>query len=226
MGGMLMPGGWTMSMMWMRMPGQTWLGAAASFLGMWIVMMAVMMLPSLIPMLARYGEALAPTTSMRRSGLTALAASGYFVVWAVLGLALFPMGVALAALAMQQPAVARGVPIGAGLVVLIAGALQFTEWKARQLACCKNAPGPGRTLPADARTAWRHGMRLGLHCSLCCGNLMAILLALGVMDVRVMAIVTAAITLERLAPSGERIARSVGAVIVAGGLLLIAINSL
>ena len=33
MGGMPMPGGWTMSMAWMRMPGQTWLGAAASFLG-------------------------------------------------------------------------------------------------------------------------------------------------------------------------------------------------
>ena len=34
MGGMPMPGGWTMSMAWMRMPGQTWPGFAASFLGM------------------------------------------------------------------------------------------------------------------------------------------------------------------------------------------------
>ena len=34
MGEMPMPGGWTMSMAWMRMPGQTWPGAAASFLGM------------------------------------------------------------------------------------------------------------------------------------------------------------------------------------------------
>ena len=45
MGGMRMPGGWTMSMTWMQMPGQTWLGAAASFLGMWIMMMVAMMLP-------------------------------------------------------------------------------------------------------------------------------------------------------------------------------------
>ena len=44
-----MPGGWTMSMVWMRMPGQTWPGAAASFLGMWVVMMVAMMLPSLAP---------------------------------------------------------------------------------------------------------------------------------------------------------------------------------
>jgi len=51
MGEMPMPGGWTMSMAWMRMPGQTWPGAAASFLGMWIVMMVAMMLPSLVPML-------------------------------------------------------------------------------------------------------------------------------------------------------------------------------
>ena len=51
MGGMSMPGGWTMSMTWMRMPGQSWPGAAASFLGMWIVMMIAMMLPSIAPTL-------------------------------------------------------------------------------------------------------------------------------------------------------------------------------
>jgi len=54
MGEMPMPGGWTMSMAWMRMPEQTWPGAAASFLGMWVVMMVAMMLPSLVPMLWRY----------------------------------------------------------------------------------------------------------------------------------------------------------------------------
>jgi len=59
MGGMPMPGGWTMSMAWMRMPGQTWLGATASFLGMWLVMMFAMMLPSLLPMLRHYREAVA-----------------------------------------------------------------------------------------------------------------------------------------------------------------------
>ena len=54
---MPMPGGWTMSMAWMRMPGQTWPGAASSFLGMWVVMMVAMMLPSLVPMLLRYRRA-------------------------------------------------------------------------------------------------------------------------------------------------------------------------
>ena len=61
MGGMPMPGGWTMSMAWMRMPGQTWPGAAASFLGMWVVMMVAMMLPSLVPMLWRYRQAVGRT---------------------------------------------------------------------------------------------------------------------------------------------------------------------
>jgi predicted metal-binding membrane protein len=125
----------------------------------------------------------------------------------------------LAAVAMQLPALARAVPIAVGVVVVIAGALQFSAWKARYLARCREAPGRGRTLPADAGTAWRHGLRLGLHCSRCCVGLMAILLVIGVMDFRAMAVVTAAITVERLAPAGERVARVTGAVAVAAGLV-------
>jgi predicted metal-binding membrane protein len=123
---------------------------------------------------------------------------------------------------MQLPALARAVPMAAGVVVLIAGSLQFTAWKARQLACCREGRGLDRTLPADASTAWRHGLRIGLHCSRCCAGLMAILLVIGVMDLRAMAGVTAVITVERLAPGGERVMRAVGAVIVGAGLLLIA----
>ena len=106
MGGMPMPGGWTMSMAWMRMPGQTWPGAAASFLLMWVVMMVAMMLPSLVPMLWRYREAVGGTGEARRGGLTALVGVGYFFVWAVFGMAAFALGVALAAIEMQQPALA------------------------------------------------------------------------------------------------------------------------
>ena len=222
MGGMPMPGGWTMSMAWMRMPGQTWLGAAASFLGMWAVMMVAMMLPSLVPMLWRYRQAVGGSDETRLDRLTVLAGVGYFFVWIMFGVAAFPLGVALAAIEMQQPAIARVVPIAVGAIVLLAGFLQFTAWKARQLACCRQAPGRGRTLPADAGTAWRHGLRLGLHCSYCCAGPMAILLVIGVMDLRAMAVVTAAITVERLAPAGERVARAIGVVAVGAGLLLIA----
>ena len=222
MGRMPMPGGWTMSMAWMRMPGQTWLGAAASFLGMWIVMMAAMMLPSLVLMLWRYRQAVDSTGETRLGLLTAIVGIGYFLVWIMFGMAAFPVGVLLATLAMKQPALALAVPIAVGVVVLLAGCLQLTSWKARQLACCREVPGRERTLAADGATAWRHGVHLGLHCCRCCAGLMAILLVIGVMDLRAMAIVGAVITLERLAPAGDRVARATGAVFMGAGLFLIA----
>jgi predicted metal-binding membrane protein len=151
-----------------------------------------------------------------------LVSLGYFSVWTVLGMAAFALGVALAALEMQQSVLARAAPVAVGVVVLIAGALQFSAWKARQLACCRAAPDPRRRVPADAATAWRDGLRLGVHCSYCCAGPTAILLVVGVMDLRAMAVVTAAITLERLAPAGTRVARAIGAVVVAAGLWLIA----
>jgi predicted metal-binding membrane protein len=226
MGGMPMSGGWTMSMAWMRMPGQTWSGAAASFLGMWVVMMVAMMLPSLVPMLWRYREAVGRTTGARLGRLTALVGVGYFSVWSVFGMAAFPIGLALAAIEMQHAAVARAVPIAVGVVVLIAGALQFTAWKARHLACCREASGRARPLPADVGTAWRYGLRLGLHCAYCCAGFIAILLVIGVMDLRAMVVVAAAITVERVAPAGERIARATGIVAVGAGLFLLARASL
>jgi predicted metal-binding membrane protein len=221
-GGMLMPGGWTMSMAWMRMPGQTWAGAAASLLGMWVVMMVAMMLPSLIPMLWRYREAVTSAAETRLGLLTRLVGMGYFSVWTLFGMVAFPLGFALAEAEMQYPALSRAVPFAVGVIVLIAGACHFTAWKAHYLACCRESPGRGRTLPADAGTAWRHGMRLGLDCSYCSAGLTAILLVMGVMDLRVMAVVTTAITAERLAPAGERVARAIGVLVVCAGVLLLA----
>jgi predicted metal-binding membrane protein len=104
--------------------------------------------------------------------------------------------------------------------VLIAGCLQFTQWKLRHLACCR--PAPVRTVNDDAAAAYRYGVRLGLHCAKCCGGQIAILLVVGVMDLVAMAVVAAAITVERLLPAGERVARVMGIVIIATGILLIA----
>ena len=134
---------------------------------------------------------------------------------------------------MQMPAVARAVPVSLAIVVLLAGAFQFTAWKAHHLACCRSSPGGDLTftggdlttgrdfaIPADAGTAWRYGVRLGLHCSRACAGLTAILLVIGVMDLLAMAVVAAAITAERLAPSGERVAWAVGAVSIVAGVYL------
>jgi predicted metal-binding membrane protein len=225
MRGMPMPGGWAMSMTWMRMPGETWSGAAASFVGMWVVMMVAMMLPSLVPMLWRYRQAVFRVKETRLGPLTALVSLGYFFVWTLIGLALFPLGVALAACEMELPALARAVPVAVAVVILVAGGLQFSQWKAHHLARCREAPGRGCTLPPDAGTAWRQGIRFGLHCGFSCANLTGILLVAGVMDLRAMTVVAAAITAERLVPTGERVARAIGVVVVGTGLLLVAQTS-
>ena len=154
MAGMPICGSSTVSMAWRPMPGQTWVGAAASFLGMWVVMMVAMMLPSLVSMLWRYRQAIGARGEARLDRLTALVGAGYFFVWTLFGIAAFPLGAALAAVEMQLPALARAVPIAMGWVVLIAGAFQFTAWKARHLACCRAAAGRGRALPAEAGAAW------------------------------------------------------------------------
>jgi predicted metal-binding membrane protein len=222
MGDMSMPGGWTMSMAWMRMPGQTWLDTATSFLGMWVVMMIGMMQPALVPMLWRYRKAMTRRGATRLGWPTTLVGMGYFSVWSMFGIAAFPAGAVLAMLEMQLPVLARTVPLAVGLVVLIAGALQFTAWKTHHLACCRKELACVHGLGTDAGSAWRHGLRLGLQCSACCGNLMVVPLVVGVMDLRAMAVVTLAITVERLVPRGERLARGIGAVAISAGLFLIA----
>lgn len=222
MDGMSMPGGWTLSMAWMRMPGQSWAGAAASFLGMWCVMMVAMMLPSLLPMLRRYRMAVGLAGTAHMEGLTARVGLAYFLVWIACGALVFPLGVVLAALEMDVPALARAVPLAAAAVVSLAGGLQFSRWKMHHLACCRGAGGHCHALAADAATAWRHGLRLGWHCCTCCAGQTAVLLAIGVMDLRAMAAVTAAITAERLMPGGARMARVIGVVFVGVGLLMVA----
>lgn len=208
MGEVPMPGGWTLSTAWMPMCGQSWAGAASSFTGMWVVMMVAMMLPALLPQLRHL-----PT------GVAAVASAGYFLVWSALGLIVFALVALLTQALLQMNAVARAVPVLSGLVVLLAGGFQFTAWKARHLACCRQQPTRG---PTHASTAWRHGLRLGVHCISSCAGLTALLLVLGVMDLRVMALATAAITAERLAVDGDRIARAVGAAAMAAGLLMMA----
>ena len=224
---MPMPAGGAMSMAWMPMCGQGWGGAAASFLAMWTVMMAAMMLPSSIPMLWAYRQSVGRTGEASRAPRIALAAVGYILVWMLLGVAVYPLGAAITALTMRYPALARVVPIATALVVLLAGAFQFTRWKSRQLACCRRGGrheslGCGCASPAGAFAALRHGLRLGVHCTQCCAGLTAVLLVTGIMDLPAMVAVTAGITLERLALAGERVARLIGIVVVGAGLLLLA----
>lgn len=220
MGGMPMAGGWTMSMGWMPMCGQTWLETAGSFLGMWAVMMVAMMMPALMPMLERYRRGIAGShMAASLDWLTMLAGLGYFFVWTLLGAILFLAGTGLAAAAMASPELSHTAPFASGSVVLLAGALQLTAWKTRQLDRCREMPGSDRI--GTTSLAWNHGLHIGLRCCLSCTGPMAILIALGVMDLRVMAVVTAAITAERLAPDSVPIARANGVAAIGLGLFLI-----
>ncbi|MCO5398837.1 DUF2182 domain-containing protein [Ralstonia soli] len=210
-----MPSMSAMPMAWMPMCGQTWPTFAVTFIGMWTLMMVQMMLPSLLPVLWRYRVALRAAGAPNIDVPTALAGAAYFAVWAAVGVVVFALGAVLAALEMTWPVLARGVTAAGGLIVVAAGALQFSAWKARQLARCHMAPTPNGA-------AWRHGARLGVRCVGSCAGLTAILLVAGVMDLRVMAAVSACITLERLAPAGDHIARLVGTVAMGAGLYWIA----
>jgi predicted metal-binding membrane protein len=220
-GGTPMPGGWVLSMTWADLCGRSRPLAVAAFVGMWLAMTLAMMLPSLAPVLSRYRASLHASPA-RRDGLTLVVAAGYFVVWMLLGLALYPLGVALVAIESRQPALAQRVPLAVGAIVLAASVLQFSGWKASILARCRHAFARGTVLPAKADAAWRQGVRLGFHCVLCCAGPTAVLLAAGIMELRAMIVVAAAVTLERLAPSGRRAACAIGFVGVLVGALMIA----
>ena len=116
-------------------------------------------------MLRRYRQAVGRTGATRLGPLTAIVGAGYFFVWTVFGMAVFPLGVALAEVEMQQPALARAVPIAAGVVVLIAGRapVQRVEGaspcllprgtRARSVRCRPTPARPGDTACASASTA-------------------------------------------------------------------------
>jgi predicted metal-binding membrane protein len=211
MSGMPMGGSGAMSMMWTPMPGQSWAASLGSFVGMWLGMTAAMMLPSFLPALWRYRTRVGDR-------LAALMALGYSAAWLTFGVAVFPLGAALAVIESRLSYLA---PIATGLLVVLGSLIQISPWKARSLARCR-ATGGSRHGPATPRAhAWRDGVQLGIRCACSCSGLMMIQLAVGLMDHRAMAVVTVAITAERLAPAGQRVARIPGGLAVATGVTLL-----
>jgi predicted metal-binding membrane protein len=104
----------------------------------------------------------------------------------------------------------------------MAGCVQVSPWKARQLQRCWAVLACVPSVPEGARTAWQRGVRLGVRCNLCCSGYMILLLVTGMMNLGVIALVAGAITVERLAPRPERSARACGVVIILTGAVLIA----
>ena len=218
-GGMSMPGGWTMSMTWM--PMGSYLQSALMFAGMWVAMMVAMMLPSTLPMLLLYRRAAHFRSEARVGLLSTVMAAGYFGVWTVFGMLAYAAGLAISSAAMKSDAFSRAVPIASGVALITAGVYQLSPWKS---ACLKHCRDPLSVVAAHVQGGWRSALRLGIHhgafCAACCWALMLIQLALGIMDVLVMIAVALVIALEKLLPRGLAVARVTGVLAVAGGFVL------
>jgi predicted metal-binding membrane protein len=220
-GGMPMPGGWEMSMMWMAMPGQTLGGAAWMFLLMWQAMMIAMMLPSSWPMLELYRK-VAISSGERWPGLATLAAgTGYFGVWLAFGALVFAAGFGLSGGAMHSAPVSRAMPLLAGVSLILAGVFQLTPWKQ---ACLRHCRSPllflGHAWKPGIGGALRIGVVHGSYCAGCCWALMLIQTVLGVMNLGVMTAVAAVIGIEKLWRRGPVLARATGVAAIVGGVYL------
>jgi predicted metal-binding membrane protein len=221
-GGMPMPGGWTMSMMWMAMPGQSTAGAAWMFLLMWQAMMIAMMLPSAWPMLEMYRR-VAISSSMPHPGLaTALVACAYFGVWLAFGMVAFAIGFGISSASMHSLTISKVVPTAGGVALIVSGAYQLSPLKQTCLRHCRSAMS---YLVHGWRPGWAGAIRLGLshgsHCALCCWALMTIQVVLGAMNLIVMIVVAAVIGFEKLWKHGPMLARASGVVAVAAGVWLL-----
>jgi predicted metal-binding membrane protein len=201
---------WATTIAWVRisdmgaMPGTMGM-SLLSFVLMWGLMMAAMMLPSVAPFIRTYQATVVDHRSMR---LTALAA-GYLLVWTGVGVIAFFVARWFGGLAADRPDVATGV---AAATFALVGLYQLTPLKFRCLSHCRSPIGhlmhylgfTGRT--RDLRAGASHGW----FCLGCCWALMLLMIAFGVMNVGAMVGLAAVIAIEKTWRRGEQFARVFG----------------
>jgi len=197
-------------------------GYAALILAMWAVMMAAMMLPSaaptvlLVASLARRG---ASGAGFARA--TALSfASGYLLVWCGFSLAATVLQWALDRVGMLSERMAVANAAIAGIVLIAAGAYQWTPLKE---TCLRHCRSPVAFLVQHwrrgARGAVATGLRHGLYCLGCCWMLMALLFVAGLMNLAWVAAVALLVLLEKTMPWGGRMSRLAGALLAIWGVV-------
>jgi predicted metal-binding membrane protein len=185
------------------MTGTMGLGLAA-FVGVWTLMMAAMMLPSVAPTASMYARTVRSHRTVRLAGLV----TGYLAVWAVAGLPAYGLAWLGGWLTSAHPGVAHG----AGIAVFAAcGLYQLTPVKDRCLAHCRSPLG--LLLHYGSYRGRLRDLRVGVHngayCLACCWGLMLILIAAGVMNVAVMVGLAALVLVEKLwrwGPAAGRVA--------------------
>jgi predicted metal-binding membrane protein len=196
----------------------TELGTLAWFLGIWVVMMAAMMFPSVAPTVALYSK----LKHTRALGAPLLFASGYLLVWSAVGLlayALARAGEQIFGDVLAWDGAGRWV---AGCTLLVAAAYELTPLKNVCLGKCRTPLGFLLGSWRDGLSgAVKMGARHGSWCVGCCWALMASLFALGVMSVVWMALVAGLIALEKLLPSRRIATYGTAALLLALGVLML-----
>jgi predicted metal-binding membrane protein len=188
-----------------------------AFLVAWLAMMSAMMFPAISPVVRLYGRAAA---AGRVAPLPAFVA-GYIAVWSALGLPGY-----LGWRALMDPIAEGRTWAGrlAGVVLLLAAVWQLTPLKSVCLRHCRSPMsfflrfGRSVTRPIGAL---RMGATHGLYCVGCCWALMAVLVAVGTMNVAWMAGLALLILLEKNAPHGERVAVAAAIVFITLGTVLV-----
>jgi predicted metal-binding membrane protein len=194
--------------------------------GMWVVMMAGMMIPSVAPMVIthaaiarRRAAAGAPLLSSLLSSLLFL--TGYLVAWSG-----FSAVAALAQSALYHGALldGRSLSIGrwAGAAVLVAaGVFQLLPAKSACLSRCRAPVGYFMTEWREGRSgALRMGLTHGATCIGCCWLLMAVLFAVGIMNMIWGAAITAFVLAEKVLPWRRAVVWSGGALCLIGAVIV------
>jgi predicted metal-binding membrane protein len=200
-------------------PG-TDLGGLGWFIGVWVTMMAAMMLPSTAPMVLVIHRV---SGERARGGFSASVSTGIFVAgyiaaWTAYGLIAYGAFLALEASNAEFLAWDRQGPLVAGIAIAAAGAYQLTPLKRACLRHC-------RTPLSFVMHRWRAGrggaLAMGLEhgawCLGCCLGLMLTLFALGVMSIAWMALVAVVILAEKALPRGTRLTGPVALCLIALG---------
>jgi len=195
------------------------LGGLGWFLGVWLVMMAAMMFPSVAPTVALYSF-----MTKRRSPVSPLLfAAGYLVTWTVAGIGAFTLAAVLARIPGDVFAWDRAGRSVAGATLLVAAVYELTPLKNVCLDKCTSPLGFLLGAWRDGRSgALRMGAKHGLWCVGCCWALMASLFALGVMGLSWMAVVAGLIAIEKTVPWRQVAVYGTAVVLLALGVLLLA----
>jgi predicted metal-binding membrane protein len=179
-------------------------GSLGVFAGIWVLMMAAMMLPSVWPTVLVYQRLQAARRGSAERGVPmgpGLLVVGYLAAWTAAGLVGF--AILEAGRSMQVDALSwdRGGPLLAGGVIVAAAVYQLTPLKD---VCLRHCRGPFSFLLEHWRPgslgAVRMGMRHGVWCIGCCWALMASLFALGIMSIPWMVVIATFIGAEKLLP--------------------------